>query len=150
VELPVEMHLPAVREMVGCKACDEIKSYIDADKLCPILKKREEIMIGYKLFKKRKNGTLGPLFINRKLVVPIGEWMQAEAHRTKGFAFRPGWHACAVPVAPHLKMNLANGETRVWCKVELLDVDVEERPKAQGGKWFLAGQLRVIEEVVAS
>jgi len=103
-------------------------------------------MIGYKLFTKRKDGTLGPLFINRKLVIPLGEWLQAEYHhRKKGFAYRPGWHACAVAVAPHLKMRLASGEQRVWCKVELEDVAVEERPAAQGGKWFLADRLKVLE-----
>ena len=51
----------------------------------------------YKLFRVRKDGTLGPLFINRRQVVPIGEWLTAEEHRTKGFAFRPGWHCTARP-----------------------------------------------------
>jgi hypothetical protein len=34
-------------------------------------------MTGYKLFHKRRNGTLGPLFINRSLIVPVGKWMDA-------------------------------------------------------------------------
>lgn len=72
-------------------------------------------MIGYKLFRQRRDGTLGPLFINRSQVVPVGEWLCAEAHPTKGFAFRPGWHATLVPVAPHLRQ----GGDRVWAKVEL-------------------------------
>ena len=103
-------------------------------------------MIGYKLFTLRKNGTLGPLFINRKQVIPLGEWLPAEYHHhKKGFAYRPGWHACAAPVAPHLKMRLASGEQRIWCKVELMGITKEERPKAQGGTWFLAGALKVLE-----
>lgn len=46
----------------------------------------------YKLFRVGKDGTIGPLFINRKLVVVPGQWMEAESHPTKGFALRPGWH----------------------------------------------------------
>ena len=47
-------------------------------------------MIGYKLFKLRKDGTLGPLFINRKQQLAVGQTYYSEAHRTKGYAFRPG------------------------------------------------------------
>lgn len=32
-----------------------------------------ETIIAYKLFRVRKDGTIGPLFINRKLVVVPGE-----------------------------------------------------------------------------
>lgn len=101
-------------------------------------------MIGYKLFRKREDGTLGSLFINRRAVVPIGEWLQAESHRTRGYAFRPGWHVCPEPVAPHLKLQLANGEQRVWYRVEILDYTVEERPVNQGGLWYLAQRMRVL------
>lgn len=104
-------------------------------------------MIGYKLFRRRRDGTLGSLFINRRAVVPIGEWLQAEPHRTKGYAFRPGWHVCPRPVAPHLKLRLATGEQRVWCRVEIKDYTVVERPVQQGGRWFLAQRMRVLEEV---
>jgi hypothetical protein len=47
----------------------------------------------YKLFRVRRNGTLGPLFIGRDIIVPIGEWIKAELIETKGFKFRPGTHA---------------------------------------------------------
>lgn len=63
----------------------------------------------YKLFRVRKDGTIGPLFINRKLVVVPGQWMEAESHPTKGFALRPGWHCTLAPVAPHLKTDLKSG-----------------------------------------
>lgn len=46
-------------------------------------------MIGYKLFRQRKDGTLGPLFINRRQRLEVGKTYEAEEHRTKGFAFRP-------------------------------------------------------------
>lgn len=104
-------------------------------------------MIGYKLFRVRKNGTIGPLFINRKAVLPINEWMEAEEHRTKGFAFRPGWHACIKPEAPHLKTELANGEVRRWYKVELAECRIYNRPESQGGTWVLAQFLKILEEV---
>lgn len=104
-------------------------------------------MIGYKLLRRRDDGTLGSLFINRRAVVPLGEWLRAESHRTRGYAFRPGWHVCPGPVAPHLKLRLANGEQRVWYRVEIKDYTVEERPVSQGGRWYLAQRMRVLEEV---
>ena len=45
-------------------------------------------MLGYKLFRKRKDGTYGPLFINRKLRLVVGETYQEEDHPTKGYAHR--------------------------------------------------------------
>lgn len=97
-------------------------------------------MIGYKLMRKRKDGTLGPLFINRRQKIKVGEWLEAEAHHTKGFAFRPGWHILDVPVAPHLKQTIDN---RVWVQVEYEDFETFYRPENQGGKWFLANRMKV-------
>jgi hypothetical protein len=102
-------------------------------------------MIAYKLFKRRKNGTLGPLFINARLVVPMGVWMEAEDHPTKGFAHRPGWHCTVKPVAPHLKLKPKNGPERVWCKVKVEDCIKYNRPESQGGTWVLAQRLKVLE-----
>lgn len=100
-------------------------------------------MTGYKLFRKRNDGSLGPLFINRRQRIPFGEWLPAEAHPTKGFAVRPGWHACLAPKAPHLR----TGGDRVWCRVDLEDTRLYNRPESQGGTWVLAGRLRVVEEL---
>lgn len=97
-------------------------------------------MIAYKLFKQRKNGTIGPLFINRRLVVPVGEWLDAEEHPTKGYAFRPGWHAAEKPVAPHL-----SSKGRVWAKVELSGATQLRRPASQGTTWWIAQRMRVLE-----
>jgi hypothetical protein len=71
--------------------------------------------------------------------------MDAEDHPTKGYAHRPGWHCTATPKAPHLKKKPKCGERRVWCRVEITDFTVFERPENQGGKWFLASQMRVKE-----
>ena len=101
-------------------------------------------LIGYKLFRVRRDGTLGSLFINRKAVVPLGEWLEAEPHRTPGYAYRPGWHVCPEPVAPHLKQNLATGEMRVWHRVEIEDYTAMDRPLSQGGRWFLAQRMKVL------
>lgn len=98
-----------------------------------------EIMIAYKLLRKRKNGTLGPLFINRRQIIPIEEWLQAESHPTKGYAVRPGWHTTSKPEAPHLSMR-----DRVWMKVEIDDYKKIVRPKSQGGVWWLANQMKVL------
>ena len=100
-------------------------------------------MIGYKLFRKRKDGTYGPLFINRRLRIETNDWHLAEAHRTKGYAFRPGWHICPTKHAPHLKMKT----DRVWCRVQFFDAVTIERPENQGGYWWLADRMRIMEEV---
>lgn len=96
-------------------------------------------MLAYKLLRKRKDGSLGPLFINRKQRIPIGEWLEAEDHPTKGYAHRPGWHTTLEPKAPHLKM-----EGRVWCVVEVGEVEQHVRPKNQGGVWLIAHWMKVI------
>ena len=98
-----------------------------------------ETETGYKLLTKRKNGTLGPLFINKKQIIPIGEWIRAENHLTKKFAYRPGWHICHAPVAPHLSK-----EGRVWCHVEMDDYYTIQRPEAQGGMWYLSKWMKII------
>lgn len=99
-------------------------------------------MKAYKLFRKRKNGTLGPLFINRKQVVPLGSWLEAKPHKTKGFAFRPGWHTTPEPEAKHLSMR-----DRVWAEVEIEDFKRFDRPKHQGGYWLVAKRMRVVKEI---
>jgi hypothetical protein len=102
---------------------------------------------GYKLFRLRKDGTLGPLFINRKQVIPLGVTLEAQCLPTKGFAVRQGWHATLTKSAPHLSEKLASGEQRVWCKVLLEDCTYYDRPESQGGKWVLAKRLTVLEVV---
>ena len=95
-------------------------------------------MTGYKLLRKRRNGTLAPLFINPSQVIPVGQWLPAEDHPTKGYAHRPGWHITNQPVAPHLKV-----EGRVWAEVEFEDYYEFQRPSHQGGMWFIAQRMRV-------
>jgi len=99
-------------------------------------------MIAYKLFNKRKDGTYGPLFINRKQKLEIGVEYPAEEHLTKGYAFRPGWHCCAEPNAPHLSK-----EKRVWCKVMIKDYVQHKRPESQGGLWYTARKLTILNEL---
>lgn len=97
----------------------------------------------YKLLKRRKDGTIGPLFINAKAALPTGEWMEAECHPTKGFAVRPGWHCCPAPVAPHLYMETTT-QKREWWEVQIEDFTEEHRPESQGGLWFLAKRMKLI------
>jgi len=99
-------------------------------------------MTAYKLLRKRKDGTLGPLFINCRQRIPVGEWLPAEAHRRKGYKFRPGWHCMAKPRAPHL-----TDKGRVWCEVEISDFTEFTRPESQGGLWYLAQKMRVTKEL---
>ena len=94
---------------------------------------------GWKLLRLRADGTLGPLFINRRQVIPIGRWLPAEAHRTAGYAFRPGWHVCPEPVAPHLSKR-----GRIWARVEVRGVQEVRRPASQGGVWWIAQSMKVV------
>jgi hypothetical protein len=100
-------------------------------------------MIGYKLVRKHKDGSYGPLFTNARLRIPVGVWLEAEDHPTKGFAHRPGWHVCARPEAAHLRTT---GD-RVWMKVEIREVTAHKRPASQGGVWYLANRIKFLEEV---
>lgn len=100
------------------------------------------VAVGYKLLRLRANGTMGPLFINKRQVIPFGQWLKAEDHPTKGFQHRPGWHAAPEPYAPHLSTK-----GRVWCEVELRGVRLIKRPKAQGNAWYLATQMKVIRRL---
>lgn len=96
--------------------------------------------VGFKLFRKRKDGSLGPLFINRKQRIEVGVEYQAEDHKTRGYAHRPGWHLTLKPEAPHLKKG-----GRVWCKVAYTGGKEFARPECQGGRWVLAKTLKVLE-----
>lgn len=95
-------------------------------------------MTAYKLLTVRKDGSLGSLFINRRARLPVGKWMEAESHPTKGYALRPKWHATEFPVAPHLSMK-----GRQWFEVEIKDIEEFQRPQSQGGKWYLAKYLKI-------
>lgn len=100
-----------------------------------------ETMIAYKLMRKMKDG-YSPLFINKKQRIQPGTWLTAEQHKTKGFAYRPGFHCCYTPSAPHLSER-----NRVWVKVEVEDCTVYDRPASQGGKWVLASRMKIIGEI---
>lgn len=99
-------------------------------------------MIAYKLFRLRKDGSLGPLFINARQRIPYQTWLPAEDHPTQGFAHRPGWHVSRTPEAPHLKPN-----GRIWCVVEIRDFRKLLRPPCQGGVWYLANWMKVIQPI---
>lgn len=102
-------------------------------------------MKAYKLFRKKKNGKLGSLFIKRSQDIELGTWYASELNPTKGFAVRQGWHCCKEPKTPHLKMELKSGEVRVWAEVEVEDYNIFQRPQSQGGDWILADKMKVIK-----
>lgn len=104
-------------------------------------------MKAYKLMKVRKDGSIGSLFIDAAVRRPLGKWMTAVACKRKGFAFRPGFHACRTPYAPHLKEKLASGEKRAWFEVEIEDYTTEKKPANQGGEWLLANRMKIIREL---
>lgn len=99
-------------------------------------------MIAYKLMRKRKDGSLGSLFINKRSKIPLRKWLKAETIPTKGFAVRSGFHACLEPNAPHLTKS-----GRVWCKVKLHQVQEILRPPTQGGIWLVAQKMKVLGEL---
>lgn len=102
-------------------------------------------MKAYKLVRKMKDGSLSPLFINKKYRMPVGIWLDAELHPKNGFAVRKGWHCTIQPKAPHLSKK-----NRVWIEVEIDDFKYYERPKSQGGTWVLAQRMMIIRELPLS
>ena len=98
-------------------------------------------MIGYKLFRKMRDG-YAPLFINKRLRLREGVIYTMEDHPTKGYAHRPGWHVCSKPIAPHLRQ----GGDRVWCLVDFSRIATIERPLSQGGIWYLGSHMMIIRE----
>lgn len=104
-------------------------------------------MKAYKLFKIRKDGTLGSLFIGASKVLPIGIEMQAEKdllvseNLKRKFTYRPFWHATSLPKADHLKIDAI--VKRVWAEVDIKEFTELKRPDYQGGKWFLAERLTI-------
>lgn len=100
-------------------------------------------MIAYKLMRKRKDGTLGSLFINCKQRYEIGRLYESESHPTSGYKYRPGFHCCSTPVAPHLSKK-----GRVWVVVDIPPTSEKiSRPAHQGGVWYLAEAMFLLEEL---
>ncbi len=87
-----------------------------------------------------KDGSIAPLFINKRLRLEPGKWYEAECIPTKGFAVRKGFHTTANPIAPHL-----GKKGRVWKQVEIEDYTILQRPETQGGTWYLANRMRIID-----
>ena len=100
-------------------------------------------MRAWKLLRKRKDETYGPLFIHQRLKMLPRVWYVAEDHPTKGYAHRPGFHCLLKPEAPHL-----TEKKRVWCEVEIGHYKYFTRPEAQGGRWVLAQQMQILEELI--
>lgn len=103
-------------------------------------KAKEGTRIAYKLFRVLKSGEITPLFINKSKTLQSGTWIEAECHPTKGFAVRPFWHCSINPVAPHL-----SEKGRIWKKVQIRGYIEYERPEHQGGTWFLAKEIKIID-----
>lgn len=100
-------------------------------------------MIGCKLFRVRRDGTLGSLFINRTKILQAGVLYRAKTYPTKGFAVRPGFHICKEPRAPHLSMK-----GRQWYRVRFGgDVQFHLQPDSQGGLWYTATNMTILAPV---
>ncbi len=97
-------------------------------------------LTGYKLFRVRRAGSLGPLFVERRRVRPLDEWLTADMDlEPRGLATRPGWHVLLSPEAPHLSRR---GRTRRQVEAQGI-IDRFVRPESQGGLWILARQIRI-------
>ena len=100
-------------------------------------------MRAYKLLRVRKDGSIGPLFIDARQRILAGEWLQAKhGLHVKGFAYRPGWHATVRPIAPHL-----SEVGRRWFHVEIEGITRFKRPDKQGGLWYIAERMKLLGPV---
>lgn len=99
-------------------------------------------MKAFKLFRVRKDGTIGSLFINKSEILEINKWLTAKSYPTKGFKERPYFHCTLNPVAPHL-----SHKNRKWFEVEIQDFFEFNRPQSQGGLWYLAKKIKIVKEL---
>tara|TARA_B110000858_G_C17782961_1_gene465725 strand:- start:1241 stop:2047 length:807 start_codon:yes stop_codon:yes gene_type:complete len=132
-----------------------LKTYIsEATKLTEF---EGKTVTAYKLFNKKKDGRLYPLYVNKNTPVEMGVWLPAEeGERAKDnksggrmvksslgdLAYRPGWHAGDYPMATHIggksKGKSQNEpdyrpDNQVWAEVEMSDeVDWQARADANG------------------
>jgi hypothetical protein len=97
--------------------------------------------IAYKLFRELKSGEITSLFINKSEQLKRNVWLEANCYPTKGYKVRPFWHCTEKPEAPHL-----SNKNRIWLKVEIKEYSEFNRPVHQGGKWFLAKKIKIIDE----
>lgn len=95
------------------------------------------------IIQKIKNGEITSLFINKKERLIQNIWYEAKSYPTKGFKVRPFFHCVGKPIAPHLSQK-----DRVWLKVEIQDYIELIRPKNQGGKWYLANKLKILNDEI--
>lgn len=99
-------------------------------------------MIAYKLFRVRRDGSIGSLYFDRKARLVTGEWLTAiEGIRQKGFEYRPGWHCVPRPYSPHLSIR-----HRKWYVVEIDPESSYEiaRPDREGGTWIIAERMKIL------
>ena len=69
-------------------------------------------MIAYKLFRVRRDGSLGSLFINKSAILPMNKWIVAEDHKTKGYKHRPGCYI-DVPIDEAIRRYLSD---KLYCQ----------------------------------
>jgi hypothetical protein len=95
----------------------------------------------YKLFRVLKSGEITSLFINKTERLKRGVWLEAKCYPTDGYKVRPFWHCTKYPIAPHLTIK-----GRVWVMVEMENYTEFNRPVFQGGKWFLAKRIKILDD----
>lgn len=105
-------------------------------------------MRAYKIFRIRKDGSIGTLFIDKRARLEIGQWYRAKDLPTKGFAHRPGWHSCSSLSAPILEnTRTARRENRWWFEVEIKEATPNPRPLKQGGMCYISPWIRIVRRV---
>ena len=111
-----------------------------------ITRRRCNHTTAFKLVRKRKDGSLGPLFVERNRVFDPGIVLFANPFSKipQGLSYRPGFHCCTKPEAPHIKLRLKSGEERVWCEVLLADYVKHLRPACFGGMWLVGQVMEII------
>lgn len=102
--------------------------------------------IGYKLFRKKRDG-YAPLYFCKRDRYQLGETYRAvDGGPKQGFAHRPGFHIFRAPYAPQIKRS-THGET-AWVEVAYEDVgEIHRRPLSQGGNCPISPRIRLLREM---
>ena len=145
---PIVKGYKALTKAAGSNPLDEFMSKFGNEQPVPEMagggEPFKQLVKAYKLFQQKPKDpeNLYPLFVNANTPVPVGEWLKAESgpraasgkvkSKLGELAYRPGWHAGDLPLAPHigaksdprLKGPDVRPENQVWAEIEMpADID---------------------------
>lgn len=104
----------------------------------------DDTIVVYKMFRKKKSGKLGPLFVSRDEDIPMGVWLTAKVGQKADdthvksslgkLSLRPGFHSCLVPFTNWIGKRGEDGrlyqrQDTVWCRCRVRGIPQEVKAR---------------------